>query len=120
MINVSTQLLPFTSLIWNGEAEIIAAGHDCEAYRFHGSEQGWELSGPVEAKGRPGMTNTREDSALNMFRQMDLRGKGRDDTVLSTTHQNTINTIRVYEGNAGAVRKFSTTGVDGRLVIWSA
>lgn len=27
MINVSTQMLPFTSLIWNGESEIIAAGH---------------------------------------------------------------------------------------------
>jgi actin related protein 2/3 complex, subunit 1A/1B len=29
MINVSTQMLPFTSLIWNGESEIIAAGHVC-------------------------------------------------------------------------------------------
>lgn len=27
MINISTQMLPFTSLIWNGESEIIAAGH---------------------------------------------------------------------------------------------
>ena len=29
MINISTQLLPFTSLIWNGESEIIAAGYVC-------------------------------------------------------------------------------------------
>jgi actin related protein 2/3 complex, subunit 1A/1B len=27
MLNVSTRLLPFTSLIWSSEAEIIAAGH---------------------------------------------------------------------------------------------
>jgi actin related protein 2/3 complex, subunit 1A/1B len=27
MINVSTQMLPFTSLIWSGDSEIIAAGH---------------------------------------------------------------------------------------------
>lgn len=27
MLNISTRLLPFTSLIWNGENEIIAAGH---------------------------------------------------------------------------------------------
>lgn len=27
MINVSTQMLPFTTIIWNGESEIIAAGH---------------------------------------------------------------------------------------------
>lgn len=27
MLNISTRLLPFTSLIWSGEDEIIAAGH---------------------------------------------------------------------------------------------
>lgn len=119
MISISTPLLPFTSLIWNGEAEIIAAGYDCEAYRFRGSDQGWEMTGSVEAKARPGGA-AREESALNMFRQMDLKGKTQDDTKLSTTHQNTISTIRVFEGDAGGVRKFSTSGVDGRVVIWSA
>lgn len=29
VISVSTQLLPFLSLIWNGESEIIAAGYVC-------------------------------------------------------------------------------------------
>ncbi|KAI5281191.1 hypothetical protein KEM52_003961 [Ascosphaera acerosa] len=54
-----------------------------------------------------------------MFRQMDLRGSTKNDSQLQTVHQNTINTIRVHEGAAGAVSKFSTTGVDGRLVIWT-
>jgi hypothetical protein len=27
MLNISTRLLPLNSLIWNGETEIIAAGH---------------------------------------------------------------------------------------------
>lgn len=71
-----------------------------------------------------------------MFRQMDLKGKVKDDTQLKTVHQNTINTIRVYEGAGGAVRKLSSksmcckvlkpiltlvigSGVDGRVVIWT-
>lgn len=120
MISISTPLLPFTSLIWNGESEIIAAGYDCEAYRLRGSESGWEMTGSVEAKARPGLGNAREESALNMFRQMDLKGKAKDDTQLSTTHQNTISTVRIYEGSSASVRKFSTSGVDGRVVIWSA
>jgi actin related protein 2/3 complex, subunit 1A/1B len=121
MLNISTQILPFTSLIFNGEGEIIAAGYDCEAFRFRGSESGWSFVGPVESKARPGMGAMREESALNMFRQMDLKGKGnKDDTQLSTTHQNTINTVRVFEGSASGVRKFSTSGVDGRVVIWNA
>jgi actin related protein 2/3 complex subunit 1A/1B len=142
VISVSTQLLPFMSLIWNGESEIIAAGYDCEAYRFKGSEGGWQLTGSLETKSRPGMSDDREESALNMFRQMDLKGKVKDDTQLKTVHQNTISTIRAYElGAGGAVKKFSSecsfplllpqmrgfstnkflaSGVDGRIVIWNA
>jgi len=120
IISISTQLLPFMSLIWNGEAEIIAAGYDCEAFRFKGGINGWDLSGTLEAKSRPGLTDNRDDSALNMFRQMDLKGKVKDDTQLKTVHQNTITMLRPYESSGRAVSKFSSSGVDGRLVIWNA
>lgn len=43
-----------------------------------------------------------------MFRQMDLKGQTQADTQLKTTHQNTINTIRVYEESGGNVRKFTS------------
>lgn len=118
MISISTQSLPFTSLIWNGEAEILAAGYDCEPYRFRGGEQGWEFVGSLEPK--RGAVGAVEESARNMFRQMDLRGKAKDDTLLTTTHQNTINTIRVFAGSSSGVSQFSTSGVDGRVVIWKA
>jgi actin related protein 2/3 complex subunit 1A/1B len=84
------------------------------------------------------MGSTREESALNMFRQMDLKGQAQDDTQLNTVHQNTISTLRIYEEAGGFVRKFSSkfpssrlgsgfmgslyvtiaSGVDGRVVIW--
>jgi actin related protein 2/3 complex subunit 1A/1B len=119
MLNIPTRLLPFNCLIWNGENEIIAAGHDCEPYRFQGDESGWKLTGPIESKPEGGAGSIREDTALNMFRQMDLKGQTQADTQLKTTHQNTISTIRAYEDANGAVSKFSTSGVDGRVVIWS-
>jgi actin related protein 2/3 complex subunit 1A/1B len=72
---------------------------DCEAYKLRGNEQGWELTVSVESKGRPGMKDGREESALNMFRQMDLKGKAKEDTKLNTVHQNTISTIRSYGGS---------------------
>lgn len=118
MLNISTRLLPFTSLIWSGENEVIGAGHDCEAYRFQGSEAGWGLIGPIEKKAAKESSAYQEESALNKFRQMDLKGSSKDDTRLQTVHQNTINTIRVYEEAGGAVSKFSTSGVDGRVVVW--
>ncbi len=107
VVSVNTQLLPFMSLIWNGEAEIIAAGYDCEAFRFRGSVDGWELSSAVAAKGRAGAGDQREESALNMFKQMDLKGKVKDDTQLKTIHQNTVTMIRRYEESNGVVTKFS-------------
>ena len=80
---------------------------DCEAYRLQGNEQGWRILGSMESKGRPGLGEMREESALNMFRQMDLRGKSKDDTQLKTVHQNTVTTIRSYEEASGNAKKFS-------------
>lgn len=54
------------------------------------------------------MGGQREESALNMFRQMDLKGKSKDDTQLKTVHQNTIATVRAYEESGGSVGKFSS------------
>jgi len=119
ILSISTQLLPFMSLIWNGENEIIAAGYDCEAYRFQGNEAGWQLTDSLGSKVQQDTSEIREETALNMFRKMDLKGKAKDDTVLTTVHQNTITTMRIYETSAGKVKKFSTSGVDGRVVIWT-
>ncbi|KAL6235150.1 hypothetical protein BDW75DRAFT_230549 [Aspergillus navahoensis] len=107
MLNISTRLLPFNSLIWNGENEIIAAGHDCEPYRLRGDENGWQLEGSIENKAGAGAGSVREESALNMFRQMDLKGQTQADTQLKTVHQNTINTVRAYEYTDGSVHKIS-------------
>ncbi|KAG8917590.1 hypothetical protein FRC03_011039 [Tulasnella sp. 419] len=39
---------------------------------------------------------------------------------LLTIHQNTITSVRTFDGGYGAdVSKVSTTGVDGRLVVWN-
>lgn len=107
VISIATQLLPFKSLLWSSEDEIIAAGYDCEAFRFKGGEGGWQLTGTVENKGRPGASQQREESALNMFKQMDLKGKAKDDTQLKTVHQNTISMVRPYEGSSDSLARFS-------------
>ena len=54
-----------------------------------------------------------EGSALNMFRQMDLKGRGAgqgEEMGLRTVHQNTINTVRAFEEGEGGVTRFSTSG----------
>ncbi|WPH01557.1 Actin-related protein 2/3 complex subunit 1 [Acrodontium crateriforme] len=121
VVSVAAHLLPFTSLLWSSETELLAAGYDCGVYRFAGDESGWRLTGGLEAEaGRGG--ERKEESALNMFRSMDLKGRGAgsaDDTKLSTVHQNTINSLRVFPSSQEAVSQVTTAGVDGRVVVWT-
>ncbi|KAK7727699.1 ARP2/3 actin-organizing complex subunit Sop2 [Botryosphaeria dothidea] len=119
VLNISTQLLPFQSLLFTSEDTIIAAGHDCEAYRFQGNEGGWQLVGSLETKAAAKAGGEEEESARNMFRQMDLKGKVKDDTKLQTTHQNTVQMLRSYQEAGGQITKISSSGVDGRVVVWN-
>ncbi|PSK55136.1 hypothetical protein B9Z65_2525 [Elsinoe australis] len=123
VVSISTQALPFADLLWLSEGEIVCAGYDCAPLRFSGSEGGWSVVGSLDPSSSS-TTSTlgnsqREESALNMFKQMDLKGKTKDDTQLKTVHQNTINTIRSHAGQPGSISAISTSGVDGRVVVWS-
>ncbi|KAJ3412392.1 protein 2 3 complex subunit [Chytridiales sp. JEL 0842] len=107
--------LPLMSLIFISENSVVAAGHDCVPYLF--SERGgqWQLVDKLD-KGKAKVETG--NSAMNKFRQMDSRGQSTTDTELNSMHQNTITSIRSYEGSMNNVRKFSTSGVDGKLIIW--
>lgn len=52
-----------------------------------------------------------------MFKQMDLKGKARDDTQLKTVHQNTISTLRAYDAAGSGVRKISSKSFATLLLL---
>jgi len=146
-ITVKSITLPHVTLTWTSENSFVAAGHDCQPILYKGSEQGWSADGslddttgpksggsgllPKAATGGVGRLNS---AAFNTFRNADIRGQssvprpgspttpgsggGLTKTDLLTVHQNTITSVRPYEGVPGNVSKVVTTGVDGKLVIW--
>jgi actin related protein 2/3 complex subunit 1A/1B len=135
--NIRISSLPFVSLIWTAEDAIVAAGHDCQPIVFSGSEAGWQAAGSLDDTTAPkssggaskfgaagvGRLNS---AAFNTFRNADSRGQSSPvsgpsttDTELMTVHQNTITNIRPYTTQGGNVTKVSTSGVDGKLVIWN-
>jgi len=61
-------------------------------------------------------------SARDTFRRMASRAQATatNDTEVHTHHQNTINSVRAYSGSRDHVEQFSTSGIDGKLVIWGA
>ncbi|ORY92442.1 putative Arp2/3 protein complex subunit sop2 [Leucosporidium creatinivorum] len=138
--------LPAVSLVFISENAFVAAGHDCQPVLFEGSiDQGWaqvrslddhekrEGAGAGRAAGGVGRLNNSE--AFNRFRSADSRGVAggaaapavagtrltATGTELLTLHQNTITSVRAFEGGLGGqeVSQVSTTGVDGRVVVWS-
>jgi actin related protein 2/3 complex subunit 1A/1B len=95
IVTVTTQMLPFMSLIWTKEDQIVAAGHDCHPLVFQGDQNGWRLTYIVDDPNKAQKESSHDSSALNMFRQMDLKGRTStvDDTSLKTIHQNTISYV---------------------------
>lgn len=121
VLSVSTSLLPFRSILWSNENQIIAAGHDCHPVVFEGDVSGWKYASSIDDPTKAKTHEARESTALNMFRQLDLKGTVESETggtELPTIHQNTINTIRIYSGSPENVSQISSTGVDGKIVIY--
>ncbi|KAF9808861.1 hypothetical protein IEO21_07726 [Rhodonia placenta] len=126
--------LPLLTLTWTNENSLVAAGHDCQPLVFSGSDGGWELTGslddPNSAKSaggsRAGLASPvgrLNSAAFNTFRNADTRGigsapGGSGESELFTVHQNTITSVRPYAGTPGAVARVSTSGLDGKLVVW--
>jgi len=134
VFNIRISTLPFVSLTWTSEDAIIAAGHDCQPILFTGSEGGWQASGSLDDTSAPksaapksgGGAGRLNSAAFNTFRNADSRGQSspisgqtNSGTELTTVHQNTITNVRPYVAQGGNVSKVSTTGVDGKLVIWN-
>lgn len=134
--NIKQSTLPFVSLCWTSEDALVAAGHDCQPILFQGSSAGWKAIGSLDdttapkssGVGRASPVGRLNSAAFNTFRNADMRGQsgapglpgggGSGDSELLTVHQNTITSVRPYEGAPGAVSRVSTSGVDGKLVIW--
>ena len=140
--------LPCISLVFTSPSTLVAAGHDCQPFLFSGGvSTPWTQTRSLDdssssaaarsgaaAGGSVGRLNKSE--AFNMFRAADSRGVGSggapvvaaagtrqtaNGTELTTVHQNTVTSVRRYEGGEGDgsdVTRVSTSGVDGRLVVW--
>lgn len=121
--NVSLNNLPFKSLCFLLENQLVAGGHSCNLVLYEGNEQGWqegrklELDAHItEPAGNDEEQEMNTSQALNMFKQMDLKGrvtKLKPGKSLPTTHQNTITAVRNYANNT-----VSTSGIDGKVVIF--
>ncbi|KAI8913291.1 WD40-repeat-containing domain protein [Gorgonomyces haynaldii] len=113
---IKTNLLPFVSLFFANENTIVAAGHDCVPYVVVNQGSQWSLGQKLDTGKKAQQSG---NSARAMFQQMDSRNQQtQNDVELNSVHQNTITCARPYKTVGSTVTHFSTSGVDGQLVIW--
>ncbi|TBU35638.1 WD40 repeat-like protein [Dichomitus squalens] len=138
---IKLAILPLVTLTWTTEETIVAAGHDCQPLVFGGNQGGWELIGSLDdvhsnkssggsrsGFGGASPVGRLNSAAFNTFRNAAERGisnvpgspttSSSTESEVFTVHQNTITSVRPYAGVPGQVTQVSTSGVDGKLVVW--
>lgn len=131
VFSIKTNYLPFKALVFLTDSKLVVSGHNCNLIVFEGNQQGWKESYRLENQKDlihdvPASENKDEEEeisshdALNMFRQLDLKGKvnksssDKSAKALSTIHQNTVSSIKLFGNN-----QVSTSGIDGKVVIFT-
>lgn len=116
VIKLKTEYLPFLDCIWITNESLVVVGHSCIPllYSHNGDELKFEMKlDNTQRKESGGL------SAMKKFQSLDRQARiETSDTLLDSIHQNAITCIRSYKGTKADMKKFSTSGLDGQLVIW--
>lgn len=120
-VKFKTKYLPFLSCKWISNVCIAVAGHDCKLVFYEINDDGklvekecsLNLNNPVK------LNDEKNLSAMKKFQMWDKQGTenvqiGR----LDSEHQKAVTTICVHSKNESGVSKISSSGLDGRLIIW--
>ncbi|XP_075034053.1 actin-related protein 2/3 complex subunit 1A-A-like isoform X2 [Mixophyes fleayi] len=115
---LKTDNLPFLSVLFVNESRLVAAGHDYAPYLFSYSGPGsMELVCRYDAQKQNSKSAT---SAMQHFRNLDKKAvQENNSSEVDTLHQNSISQLSVMEGDLTNVNTFSSSGMDGALVIWT-
>lgn len=122
--------LPNATVMFLSESVLVAAGHEFnpELYQINPKNGAWAFLGNAEQKGSGGASAKKAASnfsaARTIWANKTTRGtesnEGASD--LWTRHQNTITCLMPYGDTQMATRlnAFSTSALDGRIVLWKA
>ena len=124
--------LPFRSLAWINDHEIVCAGYSCHPILFSEASQGWKfaknLDKVADAAQTPVATGEGEEgeddngtfgiSALRKFKELDLKGKV-TTSVKESAHENAIMELAPFAESNGQVTQISSCGLDGKIVLYT-
>lgn len=110
--------LPCRAVTWVTENSLVAAGYDNVPYLLSYVDSALTVQGSLDVKTAK---LARSMSAMDKFRSLDSKGtvdEAMTETSLSSTHQNAVLDMALFRGGKDAAQVLSTTGADGKLVLW--
>lgn len=137
--------LPYRTLLWINDHEILCSGYNCHPVMFSEASQGWKFardydkiaSANVLERSATGSSNgsgtefnagnddNQDDenptfgiSALRKFKELDLKGKVSLEQKESA-HENAIVGLIPFVESNGQISQVSACGLDGKVVIYS-
>jgi len=107
--------LPFCTLEWSSDCNLIAAGHDRAVFSF--SYNGSNIACDGKHLGMDANRNNFMDSR-QMFRNRDSKGT-ENEVKINTVHIAPICDLKICVGEKGNVEKFATCSSDGKIYTWA-
>lgn len=117
--------LPFRDILFVSEDDIVAVGFDCAPVHFSRKSGSWKFVKKLDGEGAASSAQEQglkrgPGSAFEVFKnRVDLGQASSGETVLKTKHQNCITNIMPFKKTATGVSQYSTTGIDGNLIVWA-
>jgi len=113
--------LPFRDLLFINETTVVAVGHDCQPVLFQG-QGGWKFVKKLdEGSSTAAASGGAQSNAFKVFQnKVDKGTETAQETTLNTKHQNCITYVNVYKSSGPAVSQYSTSGLDGQVIVWDA
>jgi actin related protein 2/3 complex subunit 1A/1B len=112
--------LPLLSCIWLTEGSLLSAGHNFtpDVFTHDDNNKLTFLAKLDEAKNKGG-DEDETMSAMERFRNLDKRATVGKEAKSETTHENAITQLSRYHGDGETVTSVSSSGLDGKVVIWN-
>jgi len=110
--------LPLRDLLFLSEQSLVGVGEDNNPVLFQTTGSGdWSFGSELDKSGPAVASGT--TSARDVFKnKVDLGSETSNVTQLDTLHQNCITVVSPFAAVGGIVTDFSTTGLDGNLIVW--
>lgn len=117
---VKSENLPFLTVVWVNCSTLVAAGHDCSPVVY--TYDGRSLTYVAKVDEGKGKASGPKFSAMKHFQNLASRAQTAESDVtdLETIHQNAITQVAIHQGSKASCQSFSTSAIDGKIVIWKS